>query len=622
MKAAPTLRVDGSADAYREAITAFGEVAGALGHVRDLDDLLHLIAKKICELAGVPRCSVYLRDEDSGLYRGQIGHADHDIDELVKRLTCGTVADGFTREIVETKAPVVVRDARSDPRPVQATMRAWKVRSMLGVPMVLRGDVIGIVFLDDEDRSRAFDNAEGEIASAFADLAAVAISQAQLTQELRASLETVAKQNTLLRRATAVDDQLTDLVLGGGDFREIARTVSELTSKPCAIYDAELHKLADASPAGLDDGMVPKLLDPGFRDEKQVDEALSAVVGTRAAVVGPFPAAGLPHRFLVAPVTVRDDRWGTLVVMEHQSRFSRYEILISRRAATIVALELSAERRASNAEWNARASLAGELIRGNRDLAELNRRADFLGIKLDEPHLLCMVTAREADAVSLPDARTIAGAIERRKPELDVIATGVAEGVAAIVPAASDVPPLAAVGAVKAVMAEVSRELDPTASLLVSVSTICRAPTDYPRAYSQARQVAQCLDSFTPAGSTQVFAADDLGAGRLFLATTDSAEAAAFMRETLGALFDDSGSGELLATLRCFFDNSRSIRRSAAELGVHENTIRYRLARIEDLTGLPVASDSDAQLSAQLALLILRLQGGVDDARTAARDAD
>jgi hypothetical protein len=52
-----------------------------------------------------------------------------------------------------------------------------------------------------------------------------------------------------------------------------------------------------------------------------------------------------------------------------------------------------------------------------------------------------------------------------------------------------------------------------------------------------------------------------------------------------------------------------SIRRCAARLGVHENTIRYRLARVEELTGLPVTHDPDAQLRARLSMLVLMLQG-------------
>jgi DNA-binding PucR family transcriptional regulator len=44
---------------------------------------------------------------------------------------------------------------------------------------------------------------------------------------------------------------------------------------------------------------------------------------------------------------------------------------------------------------------------------------------------------------------------------------------------------------------------------------------------------------------------------------------------------------------------------------LHENTIRYRLGRIETEIGLPVATDADAQFTAQLAILVLRLEGQI-----------
>jgi DNA-binding PucR family transcriptional regulator len=62
-----------------------------------------------------------------------------------------------------------------------------------------------------------------------------------------------------------------------------------------------------------------------------------------------------------------------------------------------------------------------------------------------------------------------------------------------------------------------------------------------------------------------------------------------------------------------FFATSRSVRRSAELLAVHENTIRYRLGRIHEVTHLDVAADADDQLTLQLALLILRLVGRIGD---------
>ena len=602
-------------EAYLSAIRAFGDVAGALGDVRELDDLLHLIARHICELVGVHRCSVYLRDKDSDLFRGQVGHADRDIDARVKRLVAGVPGDEFTAEILRTKAPVIIRDAPSDPRPIQSAMRAWRIRSMMGVPMIVRGEVMGIVFLDDEDRPHAFDPIDEEVSAAFADLAAVAINQAQLTGKLRASLDTVARQNQLLRRAATIEDRLTKLVLDGGDVREIARAVAQLTAKPCAIHDARFQRIALAMPPGLDETVVPKILEPDYRDQPAVADALAALDAARGGVVEPIPAAGLNNRFMIAPVIVRDDVWGRVVLMEYKSRFGPLDMHVCRRAATNIAVEMSAERRAATAEWNARASLAGELIRGAVDTGSIQHRADYLGIRLEVPCVLCLVTPAEGHTVEIPDARTVATYFAEAGSR-DVLATGVAEGVVVMLELPPEVPVPAAVRDIKAVVAEGCRRIHPD-GVLAGISTACRSVTDYERAYAQAGQVVTCVARFS-AGAERVLAADDLGAGRLLLASADHPEVERFANETLaGLLAQGETAADLVTTLAAFFDHGRSIRRTAAALEVHENTIRYRLARIEEAIGLPVATDADAQLTAQLALLVLRLQGRLENSTTA-----
>ncbi|HEX6955693.1 MAG TPA: GAF domain-containing protein, partial [Agromyces sp.] len=145
-------------------MNAFSVVAHAISEKADLDSLLHLVAERICTLLGIRRCSVYLRDHKTGVFRGQVAHSDRDIDVAIKRLTAGIEADGFTREILATQQPVLIVNAQSDPRPVRSTMLEWNVRTMLGVPMVLRGEVIGLLFLDNEDAPHDYSPAEQELA--------------------------------------------------------------------------------------------------------------------------------------------------------------------------------------------------------------------------------------------------------------------------------------------------------------------------------------------------------------------------------------------------------------------------------------------------------------------------
>lgn len=613
-KAAGDAKPEGRGGSFREAIEAFRDVTLALRENTERDELLHLCARKMCELVGVERASLYLREERSGLYRGQVGHPGSAKDPLIKRLVGGVAADGFTQEIVKTRKPVVIRDALRDSRAVRSTMRNWNVRSMMGVPMVLRDEVIGLFFLDSEEEIHGFDALDEEVASAFAELAAVAISQAEMMGALRSSHDTVARKNQALRQAAAVDDRFTGLVISGGSLREIAEAVTELTDKPCAIFDPEMHKLTSVA----DEGEVARL--GGVVHEAEFRSAIAAVQPSSPSVVGPFPRLGIGRRLLITPVAVRDTDWAVLVLVERNGRFRDYDMLISRRVAGIIALEMSAERRAAAAEWNARSSLAAQLVRGTHDIPALERRADYLGLSLDTPHALCLVGARGEGADQLLDAELIERALREAAPELSVLSTGTVEGIALIIELPEAASHVAAIASLKSAIEAACAKYDPEGRLAVGVSSSCVGAGEFVRAYEQAWQVLSCLDIYCPPGAAPVLSADDLGPGRVLLSGSGPEEMLRFAEETIGPLLADGVPTELLQTLACFFDSGRSVRRTATALDVHENTIRYRLAKIQELSGLDMGADSDAQLSAQVALLVLRLQGRLPSPSPTAED--
>jgi sugar diacid utilization regulator len=439
----------------------------------------------------------------------------------------------------------------------------------------------------------------------------VTISQARMTAELRTSVARVAQQNQLLRRAAAMDDRLAGLLLEGGDLREIAVAVAELTEKPTSIHDSEHRRLAAAVPPWFDDEILPRLLDLPYRTEPAVAEALDGLSGTRGGVIGPLPAAGLPQRFLVAPVTMRDEACGRLVIMEYGSQFGPLDLHIARRAATDIALELAAERRAAAAEWDARASLTADLIRGTRDSASLERRMLYLGIDPTAARVLCLIAGDASSPDGVPSAEGVSAALASTADRRGGLAAGVAEGVVALLELAGDVSTLEAIADARTVVDRALESLGGS-GVTAAISTRCAEPADYVRAYGEARQVMTCLRSLSQDPTMRVLTADDLGPGRLLLASSNRAEARRFSHDALGALLgDDEHTRDLLMTLQVFFDSGRSVRRSAVTLGVHENTIRYRLARIEEATGLAVGTSSEDQLSAQLSLLVLRLEGAL-----------
>jgi sugar diacid utilization regulator/GAF domain-containing protein len=594
----------------RRAFSALSEISPAIAKATCADDLLHLVAKQVNTLVGVERCSIYMREERQNLFRGCVGCCDGaPLSDDVKRWVAGVPADGVTREMLETRKPVVVANARRDPRMVKATVRHWKIRSLLEVPMIFNREIVGLILLDDVDSQRKFSDEEVELARAFADLAAVTVIQTRVRLELHSKLEVASRQLTALRRATAVDEQLSDLVLEGRSLQDLSRSLARLLGKPCAVFRPDGTRPAMALPEGATDSAVPRLLEPAVANLPDVAKALADNDTNRAFVIGPIPSAGVLHRHVVAPVVLGEEVWGRLVVMEHKSRFTGGDVVAVRRAATLIALQVSSERKAVEADWNAGSSLAAELLGGSSDTAIARRRADRLGVSLDARRVVMLIGSRSGTEGDTPDFRAVAAAFSRAAPQLTVHVTAVEGAVAALI----EVPEAEASETFayenRQVFETVRRGLRPVDRLIAGISAARSGRDGYRNAHREAKQVVECIRRFSPPGGPPLFSADELGVGSLLLSSSDGEAVETFAEETVGELVREHSKADLLTTLCSFFDNMGSIRGSAAALDVHENTIRYRLSRIEELTGLAVMHDPDAQLRARLSLLVLLLQG-------------
>jgi DNA-binding PucR family transcriptional regulator len=92
-----------------------------------------------------------------------------------------------------------------------------------------------------------------------------------------------------------------------------------------------------------------------------------------------------------------------------------------------------------------------------------------------------------------------------------------------------------------------------------------------------------------------------LGSVELLLATAPTEARQAFRASLLSPLIDyDAAHGtELARTLRVFLDCSGSWTKAAEAMFVHVNSLRYRMRRVEELTGRDLGSLAD-----QAALLL------------------
>jgi DNA-binding PucR family transcriptional regulator len=110
-----------------------------------------------------------------------------------------------------------------------------------------------------------------------------------------------------------------------------------------------------------------------------------------------------------------------------------------------------------------------------------------------------------------------------------------------------------------------------------------------------ARRLAELRASGAAPAAVSVVTSDEVASHELLMASVPGAVLRSFRERLLGPLlaYDERHRAELLSTLREFLACSGSWNACAARMYVHVNTVRYRIRRIEELTGRDLSSLDD-----------------------------
>jgi sugar diacid utilization regulator len=597
---------------WAEIVEAYDDVAVAsLNTPQDLDAVLHRVAQHICGLVQVDRCSMYLLGPD-GIMRGRVGHSPGvDIDDKIRLLIAGVKGDDFTREILGTKAPVVVHDAQTDARTVQTTMRRWRVRSMLGVPLLVDDEVIGVVYLDDRENDRDFTAHDVGVASAFARLSSLAIRHSCVIGQLVQQRRSIEFQKRELEQLAAAHSRLTGVAVTGADPSQILQQLNTLVGNPVVLYDTSFVPITRSGEASERGPSCP-VLHPSAITSKWFQSQIDQLRYRGSVLVPPAPSMGVSNRRLICPIRIDDERVGYLGVVEVSRTISVTDIKIIEQASNVLALAMLAEQRTIAALRHAREDFLADLVEARRDPPTLLRRGPSFGIGLAQPHALVKIQhGRVDDGLSNAERRArlwhafdsgtdIACRASLGSSDGDLFLLGPLRGADAA--ALEDVRQL-----VQRALRRLTGDGPPC---WATVSRILTNPDDYPTGYREVTANLELVAGLM--GQPRVLLPADLGTVRLLALTTASQrkEASEFAVSVLEPLldYDRSAPAELISTLRAFLRAEASIRVTAKVLGVHENTVRYRLSRVREISSIDPDRLEDL-MRCQLALQVLDLCG-------------
>ncbi|MFD3659255.1 helix-turn-helix domain-containing protein [Streptomyces sp. NPDC058659] len=567
----------------REAeLSALFATAHDLAGLRDLDAVLRAIVQRARSLLGTEVAYLSLNDQSAGDTYMRV--TEGSVSARFQQLRLG-MGEGLGGLVAQTARPYVTDDYFDDARfqhtrTIDTAVRDEGLVAILGVPLSLGSQVIGVLFAADR-RARVFEREQVALLGSFAAHAAVAIDTANLLAETRSALAELERANDIIRehsgvieRASEVHDRLSELVLHGGGVHDVADAVSEVLGGAVEFTEADAGSVRRAEGHAVREG-----------------DDWVATVSAGGESLGALVLSGRPD---LDPVDQR-----TL-----------------ERAALVTSLLLLARRSAGEAEQRVRGELLDDLLDApDRDRRLLRERAARLRADSDAPHVVLAARVDRAGGAADTDADRRESADRRRLGAAASHLAATRHGLASARDGGTVLLlPLGPGESAADLARQTARHLGGTLRepVTVGASAPVRAPLDHPDqvavAYEEARR---CLDALRLLHrSGQGAAAEDLGFLGLLLA--DSRDIDGFVDRTVGQVvaYDRRRGTDLVRTLDAYFASGMSPARTKDELHVHVNTVAQRLERVGRLLGPDWQSPARA-LEIQLALRLHALAAAV-----------
>ncbi|MBW3606872.1 MAG: helix-turn-helix domain-containing protein [Actinobacteria bacterium] len=280
---------------------------------------------------------------------------------------------------------------------------------------------------------------------------------------------------------------------------------------------------------------------------------------------------------------------------------------------TLVASEVERVRAPARASQEAStAFLRGILTREITDGAEMLDRATELGIDLVSGGSILFARAHAHVPVEEGWRPRVLATVERGARA--VVSTAIAapaerETTAAevivLVPGSDD---SVAKRAADGILRELQAAL-PGHSFAIGRSRVALDPPDLHRAGNEALLAVNVAEGDE---ERPLLAFEQTGAYRLLLSamSEDPAELQRFYAETVEPLvaYDEQYETDLVRTVEAFLENDGNVAGTAQKLFTHRHTIRYRLERVRELSGLDVGS-TDGREKLSLGLKAMRVLG-------------
>ena len=405
----------------------------------------------------------------------------------------------------------------------------------------------------------------------------------------------VNEQYSLLQRSIAAQERLQRIVLTERGLDSIVAALATLVGGAALVFDGRGELQAQRTfRRELGDELVQEI----------GTELRERALRSEAREFAPSQP-GLAPRAIALPVGTPDGSPGAmpqawLVAAKDGGSLAEIDRLILHQAVTVIALELLRRRVADTTERRLAGDVLSAAITGDLEGAELSRRLAPFGLGGRVTTLVLAPGERGADACEKALAEVL------RAESVSALVAQHGRFVCALLPGFLD-DELFELGA--RIQAQVAAAVG--APLAAGAGRVVAAPL-VRESWHEARFALEACELSDPGGAAAAPASGnggaavagagerlgtfrDLGSFQLLLALQDSDALALYCDSLLGQIDTGEGhyGGELMRSLEAFIECNGQWEAAARRLYCHRHTLRYRIRKIEELTGRDLSSARD-----------------------------
>lgn len=221
----------------RHDLRALADISQIVNSSLDLNTVLRIVMDTIIRLTEAERGFLMLRD-DTGELQTRIAR---NWEQASLNPSEFAISRSVINRVVAEGKPILTTNAQEDERFVgQASIIAFSLRSILCVPLMVKGELTGVIYTDNRIKTGLFSEKERNLLNGFANQAAIAIENARLFESVRRTLAEVTELKNLMDNVFAsiisgvitadVEDKITLCNLAAS--RILGHETAEVIGKP------------------------------------------------------------------------------------------------------------------------------------------------------------------------------------------------------------------------------------------------------------------------------------------------------------------------------------------------------------------------------------------------------